>query len=56
MEEEEESVKRVGKPINVEVYEKREDFYKKHIDNIVVDGAMAPMKNAVFEELARITN
>lgn len=56
MEEEEDSVKKIGKPINVEVFTKRANFYKDHIDKIVVDGAMVPMKNAVFEELARICN
>lgn len=52
MEEEEESVKKVGAPIKVELSEKREIFYREHIEEIVSDGAMAPMKNAVFEVLA----
>lgn len=54
MEEEEESLKKVGKPRNVGQLKKREKFYEEHIDNIVVDGTVVPMKYAIFEELARI--
>lgn len=48
--------KRRGRAVQDEVLQKRADFYESNINNIVVNGAMAPIKNAVFEELARICN
>lgn len=48
--------KKRGRKVPDEVLDKRMAFYESNINDIVVNGAMAPIKNAVFEELARICN
>lgn len=57
MEEEAEETKsekktKPGKPTSAEVLEKRDEFYKNRMDDIVVDGQILPLKSAVFTELA----